>query len=138
MKGALGSPRSYALPPTTLPWQVPLTILHNASSPHGFVSFLAAASALRWRARVGALGAAPTGTATGAAATEGAEAEGAEAEGAAAAAARRLNYAVHNHPLPLTEREELRVSDDTLVSQSVSQRGVGVAFCGCTPLTSLA
>ena len=125
MKGALGSPHSYALPPTTLPWQVPLTILHNASSPHGFVSFLAAASALRWRARVGALGAAPTGTATGAAATEGAEAEGAEAEGAeaegaAAAAARRLNYAVHNHPLPLTEREELRVSDDQLVSQSVS------------------
>ena len=117
MKGALGSPRSYPLPPTTLPWQVPLTILHNASSPHGFVSFLAAASALRWRARVGALGAAPTGTATGAAATEGAEAEGAEAE---AAAARRLHYAVHNHPLPLTEREELRVSDDKLVSQSVS------------------
>ena len=32
---------------------MPLTILHNATSPHAFASFLAAASTLRWRARVG-------------------------------------------------------------------------------------
>ena len=85
-------------------WQVPLTILHNASSPHGFASFLAAASTLRWRARVGALGAAAEGAAAGGATAEGGAAA---AEGGAEAA--RLSYAVHNHPLPLTEREELRV-----------------------------
>ena len=85
-------------------WQVPLTILHNASSPHGFASFLAAASTLRWRARVGALGAAAEGAAGGGATAEGGAAA---AEGGAEAA--RLSYAVHNHPLPLTEREELRV-----------------------------
>ena len=85
-------------------WQVPLTILHNASSPHGFASFLAAASTLRWRARVGALGAAAEGAAAGGAT---AEAGAAAAEGGTEAA--RLSYAVHNHPLPLTEREELRV-----------------------------
>ena len=106
---------------TNLTLPVPLTILHNATSPHAFASFLAAASTLRWRARVGALGA-----------SGGAEAAAAAAGAAAEAAPRQPNqatppkYAVHNHPLPLTEREELRVK---LVLAVLSALFVLIPFC---------
>ena len=80
---------------TNLTLPVPLTILHNATSPHAFASFLAAASTLRWRARVGALGASGGAAAAAAAAAAGAGAGAGAAAGAAAAEGRAVGAAVN-------------------------------------------
>ena len=99
---------------------VPFTLLHNSSSPHALAAFIGEASATRWRAA--AQGGTRSTTSGGGFSSGGGGGDDDDDE----AATTERTYAVHNHPLPLTDREELYVK---LVLSVLSALFVLIPFC---------
>jgi len=117
--GWLWNASQVAPPLSTLEWlnltaPVPLTLLHNTSSPHAIAAFLGEASSAAWREAHAAVNTTAAAAAPGAAPAE------------PPAVPHGASYAVYNAPLPLTRRQSLDVK---LILALLSSIFLLIPFC---------